>query len=423
MWKHKLRTYRSTFWSRWWRRDQQNRSARVSSSRSRTRFFIPMSGLLLAFSCLLGFVFMLQKPGLSYAAPMQSGFAACTPTEGDWCYRYDFEVSNGGFTQSPAEWVSGSGWEAVNDTSIGYRMVGINKDLLTASYVRFEMEYTVTSRGSNVGANTDWIQLPPSTRIVQRAAAGYTGALTLEAIGTYTADNFGLVAVLDEGYTYGGDAVITALELEGTGSDPYLALLPTPTPTPTPRQIISQANTPTMTPTGAVISDTLPTHVPSWTPDAVCPSGANPYGWGRITPDPLWIMQCAQCVHIARTPYPTYAPDSSGSGTYNFYNRCTVVVPQSVGNVNPRGDPKTFYLPGMDLSEPECLTFQEWTVSFLDPVIGIEDVGLPEISICIISVTFGNIVFFGYIIPVDEILGTIVGMRVLFWFFFGRGGA
>lgn len=191
--------------------------------------------------------------------------------------------------------------------------------------------------------------------------------------------------------------------------------------TPTPRQIISQAATPTATSTGASVPDTLPTVIPTWTPDSVCPVGANPFGWGYVTPDPLWYLQCGQCIKVPPTLYPTYAPDSAGGGQYNFNHRCAVVIPPNIGDVNPRGDPKTFLMPGLDLGDPECIVFEAWTVSFLDDIVGIEDVGLPQISVCMYPVTFGNLVIFGYLIPLDEILGSLVGFQLLRWLFFRSG--
>lgn len=417
---HKSRIYRSISLSRWWRRGQQNRSARVSSSRSRTRFFIPTSALLLAFSCLLGFVFMLLKPAHSAMAcgSLWEFTGSCPPYSVYYGEHVTSGGNPGGALHGTTSQLSASPWRNSAAAQMTVLTAGTITEISFDYWYENDYPYATPSVGIYRGATELYFDIEGQT--VENTWHTFTRTMSVSVVaGDVVVVHAGYNAFVSEAEADGNTVYLDNVEITGAVWSPT----PTPTMTPTPRQIISQANTPTMTPTGAVISDTLPTHVPTWTPDAECASGANPYGWGRVTPDPLWIMQCAQCVHIARTPYPTYAPDSSGSGTYNFYNRCTAVVPASVGNVDPRGDPKTFYIPGMDLSEPECLTFQEWTVSFLDPVIGIEDVGLPEISICIISVTFGNIVFFGYIIPVDEILGTIVGMRVLFWFFFGRGGA
>jgi len=72
------------------------------------------------------------------------------------------------------------------------------------------------------------------------------------------------------------------------------------------------ADTPTPTPDPGW-QPLFPTNTPAPTNDYTCPEG-NPGGWGDVTPDPYWALQCGQCAG-GTTPTPEGTPEPTPDGT------------------------------------------------------------------------------------------------------------
>jgi hypothetical protein len=94
--------------------------------------------------------FHLIALGLLAAFFISSPLAALPPASAqvtEWCYRFDFTVSDGGwgayFSSSPSQWVSGSGWQAAQDGATTYR-AAIDYSVPLTHFTYIELSGTAT---------------------------------------------------------------------------------------------------------------------------------------------------------------------------------------------------------------------------------------------------------------------------------------
>ena len=88
------------------------------------------------------------------------------------------------------------------------------------------------------------------------------------------------------------------------------------------RPFVTDALAEDATPTQPVWNPLYPTETPAPTTNYVCPPD-DPAGWGTVTPDPYWMIQCGNCAEMndfhtstplpTNTPWPT--PTHDGTGT------------------------------------------------------------------------------------------------------------
>ncbi len=256
--------------------------------------------------------------------PTQTITPTATPTGGNWCYEFDFTVSDGGFILNPSNqhgvWVDGVGWQSEYEES--KEQLFVQTDFTAAYIERYSTNFT---SGTFTNNNT-----PSAILRTRDANLGifYSENVTYSNDTSYTfttlineeIDNLRFITNNDNG-DHSGD-VLTSIQLEGKGFNPFGAtncfyqITPSPYPTFTP--FPTQTLYPTFTPGGA-----LPTYTPypTFTPQA--PSdNAGPSS--TPAPNPTTTLGAP----------PTMPPeDSFGNG-------------DGAGSENPSGDGGNGFSPG-----------------------------------------------------------------------------
>jgi len=239
-----------------------------------------------------------------------------TPAPLTWCYKFDFRVSNGGWTTFPLHaanyhtgtWVSGDGWRYTDQG--GFRGIGIFYDgaNTSASLNRMDLEWSYM-QGHHTSANATslthrplratvsgssngnlipiaWDDPTPSTVTYQHqpfnSGIGWTnGQVYLRS--TASSDDVNPI-------TYSGSVTFHSIEMSGYGVSPF--------PTSNCGSFMP-TSTPTATLTSTVTITAMPTFPPNWL--ILCP---------QAPVDPLSVSggyqsQCQPCLDAEwGTPQP-----------------------------------------------------------------------------------------------------------------------
>jgi len=162
----------------------------------------------------------LGEVGLSNAGTIGESTRDCSGCGCQWCYEFDFTLSDGGWTEFTdgvpgATYVLGVGW--VDKTTGGTRGTFIQSpvvDLTTFTEIQFD--YTAVS---NVTSTVDYGQNGASFPMVD-VCPGALGSFTVTWDGSVDFDRVGLQVGNSTGFA-AGSSVISRARYKGTGTNPF----------------------------------------------------------------------------------------------------------------------------------------------------------------------------------------------------------
>lgn len=170
--------------------------------------------------------------GINNAATIGVSTASdCDDCGCGWCYTFDFEATNGGFTIVPTTggfYEPGVGWKSdywVGGDGNGYRAVDIKKDFV-ATVTSMDIAVHVSGQGTPP-YNPNWVYA--ASNIGALITSGSTPVAPEDVVlsweGLQSVTGLSLVQVSagfgSGGFDPGGEVVIKTITLRGTGSNPF----------------------------------------------------------------------------------------------------------------------------------------------------------------------------------------------------------